>query len=287
MYNADGSMRAIRRPAHSSGGGQSSWSGGWAADAKENEPRNTVGSNSGNVAGGPSPAAAGMKSKSAGAEAGKGSRQPADAKIKALQGSNIFGNHSDAATVQDTTAKLQQVQVQDMPAAGSATIANSGESGVRDISDAKRRALYQTNVFTHTDEPANWRSAEAIASKPEVPAVPAGSAGQFRAAEPGARDISDAKKKSLYQTRVFGTADAASPAAQQVSSLKHKEMSGHNIFGAAEEPAPRAAGQSGRRPPGGASTFSFGNSGAESAAAPSQGGSRQTAGGSSTFSFGW
>ncbi|KAK9823541.1 hypothetical protein WJX72_003571 [[Myrmecia] bisecta] len=217
------------RKLQSSGGGNSSWSsqGGWDNEAKENEPRNSV-SRSQHAAvkqaDGPSPVAAGMKSKSGEASFGSGQRQTQAAKYKALQGSNIFGGESDAANLQDATAKLQQVQVADGPPAGSAGQFRSADPGSRDISDTKKRALYQTNVFVNTAEAPS--AAAEVQPVKEVPAEPAGSAGHFRSAEPGNREISDFKKKALYSTHVFGVEDNGPTAAPQVDTLSFSRIVG-------------------------------------------------------------
>lgn len=105
--------------------------------------------------------------------------------------------------------------------------------------------------------------------------------GHAAGAVPG---LSDAKKKALYSTSVFGEDGPA--AAPQISDLKKKEMSGSIAFGSSTDEQPRSAIGGVRKPPGGGSSLSFGDSSAQGSngdSAPS----RKAPGGQSSFSFGW
>lgn len=68
----------------------------------------------------------------------------------------------------------------------------------------------------------------------------------------------------------------------QVSALKKNEMSGSIVFGSSSDEQPRSGIGGVRKPPGGGSSLTFGESSPQASNA-----GRRTPGGQSSFSFGW
>lgn len=61
------------------------------------------------------------------------------------------------------------------------------------------------------------------------------------------RGVSDAKKKALYESHVFGNGeDAAAPPASELSGLKLREVTGHDIFNKQAAPEVQSLSFSGR-----------------------------------------
>lgn len=69
----------------------------------------------------------------------------------------------------------------------------------------------------------------------------------------------------------------------QMSDLKKNEMSGSIVFGQSSDEQPRSGIGGVRKPPGGGSSLTFGESSPKAGNAPA----RKAPGGQSSFSFGW
>lgn len=203
-----------------------------------------------------------------------------------------FGAGSQYDSKENRKAQRPEVasDMEGRPAAGMMSKVADNPDGYRSRAaneEAHLRNQRGSNIFAEPDalqtREVNQRKLQDIKGS-DIFSDDSCGTGYAAGAVPG---LSDAKKKALYSTSVFGQDEPS--AAPQVSDLKKNEMSGSIVFGSSTDEQPRSAIGGVRKPPGGGSSLSFGDGPAQDTSHGNRESStgRKTPGGQSSFSFGW
>lgn len=229
MYNADGSLKTAgkgRYKGGNSGGGSTSlgFGDGSRHDSKENQKAQRP--DSAFESGGRP--AAGMKSKVADTTGHRSRAANEQAQLRNQGGSNIFAEPDALQTREVNQRKLQDIKGSDIFSDDSSGTGHAA-GAVPGLSDAKKKALYSTSVFSQ-DDPA------------------------------AAPQVSDLKKNEMSGSIVFGSSTNEQPRSA-IGGVRKPPGGGSSLsFGDHTVPnnSHSNSESSGRKTPGGQSSFSFG-----------------------------